>query len=106
MPMVALTPDTDIELIIGDLWMFNPKVNGSYAKELRDHFVKLHKEGKIRIVTDNLLVEHSWDATLKIDIKDMSAYGVVNNIISPLQKFAHFDEICMLDMNVIEFWWD
>jgi hypothetical protein len=43
---------------------------------------------------------------LKIDIKDMSAYGVVSNIISPLQKFARFDEICMLDNNVIEFWWD
>jgi hypothetical protein len=106
MPMVALTPDTDIELIIGDLWMFNSKVNGSYAKELRDHFVKLHKEHKIQILTDNLLDENTWDATLKIDIMDMSAYGVVNNIISPLQKFARFDEIRMRDMNVIEFWWD
>jgi hypothetical protein len=106
MPIVALTPDSDIELIIGDLWMFNPKMNGSYAKELCNHFVKLHKEGKIQIITDNLLEKDTWDATLKIDIKDMSAYGVVNSIITPLQKFARFDEIRMLDNNVIEFWWD
>ena len=106
MPFVPLTADTDIEIILSDLWMFNPKVNGSLAKELKDHFVKLHKEGKINIIVDNLLDENRWDRTLKIDIKDMSVYGAVKLVIEPLMIHAKYDTIRMLSNNVIEFWWD
>lgn len=66
--------------------------------------MKLHDEDKIKILTDNLLDENTWDALLYIDIKDMSAYGVVTNIIAPLQTYARFDEICMKSNNIIEFW--
>lgn len=106
MPFVQLTADTDIEMILGELWMFNPKVNGSTAKELKEHFVKLHKEGNINIIVDNLLDENYWDRTLKIDIKDMSVYGAVKLVIEPLMIHAKYDTIRMLSNNVIEFWWD
>lgn len=106
MPFVPLTADTDIELILGELWMFNPNANGSYATELKNHFTKLHKEGKIEILVDNLLDENHWDATLNIDIKDMSAYGVVKQVIQPLMETARFDSVSMKNNNVIEFWWD
>jgi len=106
MPFVLLTSSSDIEMILGDLWMFNPKVNGSFAKELKQHFVKLHKEGTINIIVDNLLDENHWDRTLKIDIKDLSVYGAVKLIIEPLMVHAKYDTIRMLSNNVIEFWWD
>lgn len=106
MPFVPLTADTDIELILNELWMFNPNGNGSYATKLKNHFVKLHKEGTIRIITDNLLEENRWDATLNIDIKDMSAYGVIKQVIQPLMENARFDTVRMLNNNVVEFWWD
>jgi len=106
MPFVQLTADTDIEIILSDLWMFRPEANGSTAKELKEHFVNLHKEGKINIIVDNLIYENYWDRTLKIDIKDMSVYGAVKLVIEPLMIHAKYDTIRMLSNNVIEFWWD
>jgi hypothetical protein len=114
MPFVPLTADTDIGTILGELWMFNPKTNGSYATELKNHFAKMHKEGKIRIITDNLLDDNKWDSTLRIHIKEMTAHELVKRIITPIMTIARPTEINMVshkvgvitEHNVIEFWWD
>ena len=112
--MSTLTKDTDINVILSDLWPFSQKLNGSYGVQLKDHLVKLHKEGTITILIDNLLDDNTWDAILRIHIKDLSAYGLVKNIITPIMSYAKPDEIRMVSHvvgvikqnNVIEFWWD
>lgn len=114
MPMIALTADTDIAVILSDLWPFNPKVNGSNALSLRNHFANLHNQGKIKILTDNLLDENTWDRTLRIQPNDLSAVGLVKQIISPLMSIArpHSINVVSHEVNgikqndVIEFWWD
>ena len=104
--MPTLTKNSDMRDILKDLWPFSKKVNGSGGELLLEHFVRLHNEGTIRIITDNLLDENTWDATLRIDIKDLSAYGLVKLIIRPLQINAKYDEIAMVNNTTIEFWWD
>lgn len=112
--MSTLTKDTDINVILSDLWPFSTKMNGSYGVSLREHLVKMHNEGKIKILIDNLLDENTWDRTLRIHIKDLSAYGLVKQIITPMMMNARPTEINMVshkvgvitEHNVIEFWWD
>ena len=76
---------------------------GNFSKS---SVLKLHKEGTINIIVDNLLDENHWDRTLKIDIKDLSVYGAVKLVVEPLMVHAKYDTIRMLSNNVIEFWWD
>lgn len=112
--MSTLTKDTDINVILSDLWPFSQKMNGSSSVKLKDHLVQLHKEGKITILIDNLLDDKTWDATLRIHPKDLSAYGLVKNIITPIMTYARPDEIRMVSHDVgvikhhdvLEFWWD
>jgi hypothetical protein len=73
------------------------------------HLVKLHDTGKIRLDIDTLIKNHksdTWDRTLRINIKDLSAYGVVQLLISPMRQHTRFEEVRMIDHAIIEFWWD
>ena len=114
MTLVALTPNTDIDVILSDLWPFNPKVNGPDALALRKHFVTLHNQGKIKILIDNLLDENTWDRTLRIQPNDLSAVGLVKLIISPMMSIARPHNIDVVSHvvgvikqnDIIEFWWD
>jgi hypothetical protein len=114
MTTVALTANTDIDIILSDLWPFNPKANGSDGLALRKHFVTLHNQGKIKILTDNLLDENTWDRTLRIQPGDLSAVGLVKQIISPIMTIARPSNINVVSHvvngikqnDIIEFWWD
>ena len=113
MTTVALTANTDIDVILSDLWPFNPKVNGPYALILRKLFATLHNQGKIKILTDNLLDENTWDRTLRIQPEDFSAVGLVKQVISPIVTIARPSSINVVSHevdaqqnDVIEFWWD
>ena len=114
MTTVALTANTDIDIILSDLWPFNPKVNGPDALALRKHFVTLHNQGKIKILTDNLLDENTWDRTLRIQPRDLSAVGLVKQVISPMMTIARPYSINVVSHvvngikqnDIIEFWWD
>lgn len=112
--MPVLTANSDMNDILADLWPFNPKVNGPDALALRKHFVELHNQGKIKILTDNLLDENTWDRTLRIQSRDLSAIGLVKQIISPIMSIARPHNINIVSHvvgaikqnNIIEFWWD
>ena len=114
MPTVALTANTDIDVILSDLWPFNPKVNGPDGLALRKHFVTLHNQGKIKILTDNLLDENTWDRTLRIQPRDLSDVGLVKQVISPIMTIARPHNINVVSHvvngikqnDIIEFWWD
>lgn len=74
-----------------------------------DHLVSLHNQGKIQLDISTLIKNHemdTWDWKLRVDIKDMSAYGVVQLLIHPMQMYTHFAEVCMVDHNTVEFRWD
>jgi len=73
------------------------------------HLVKLHEQGKIKLDVDTLIKNHkldTWDRTLRIDILDMSAYGLVKQLIEPLHHYTRYDEVRMINNTTIEFWWD
>jgi hypothetical protein len=79
------------------------------SRVLVPHLVKLHEQGKIKLDVDTLIKNHKldiWDRTLRINIMDMSAYGLVKQLIEPMRYHTRFEEIRMIDMNTVEFWWD
>jgi hypothetical protein len=79
------------------------------SRVLVPHLVKLHEQGKIKLDVDTLIKNHkldTWDRTFRINIMDMSAYGLVKQLIEPMRSYTRFDEVRMIDMNTVEFWWD
>ena len=112
--MSVLTANSDMNDILAELWPFDPKVNGPDALALRKHFVELHNQGKIKILTDNLLDENTWDRTLMIQLWDLSAIGLVKQVISPIMSIARPHSINVVynvvnnikQNDIIEFWWD
>ena len=79
------------------------------SRVLVPHLVKLHEQGKIKLDIDTLIKNHKldiWDRTLRINIMDMSAYGLVKQLIEPLHHYTRYDEVRMINNTTIEFWWD
>lgn len=104
---VTLKQDIVVGLTLTDL--LNEYAILSESRVIVPHLVKLHEQGKIKLDVNTLIKNHksdTWDRTLQIDIKDMSAYGVVKLLIEPLRCHTRFDEIRMINQNTVEFWWD
>ena len=94
-----------IDTILSQYWMFSDKYSN---QALREHLCKLHNNGTIRILYENMQSD-KWDGSLLIDYKDLSALGVINQIVSHVMAHARFDEIRVIALNgspVLEMWWD
>jgi hypothetical protein len=79
------------------------------SKTIIPHLVTLHNKGTIGLDVKTLVDNHkndTWNRRMRIDIKDLSAYGLVHLLIEPMMYETCTRKMHMIDRNTIEFVWE